>query len=305
VSAALDILIPVGPGEREPDRAREALESVLAHEPDVGAVVLVDDGPHERDLVALCVPDGVRASSLRNPRGGRGEGVYGAVCVATTLGLEWLHTNGGARLVLRLDSDALAIAPFVAAIERRLEADPTIGIVGSYDFAPTRMPRDFSAWDKTIRKLERPVWVYRRPPHGVRRIHVATPGSRAAAVREQLRAARVHGYTSGEHCLAAACVMTRHLVDRIAAAGYLDDPLTWLDTWISDDIMLGIQTRAVGLTLAGMTDDGEPFGVAQLSLAGPPDWLESQGYSLIHPVKDRSGPGDEVAVREYFRSRRP
>ncbi len=300
----IDIVMPVGPGEQEPGRAREALESVAAYEPEIGSVVLIDDAPEDRDLVALCAPGGVETTSLRNPRGGRGEGVYGAACVATTHGLAWLHEHGRAPLVLRLDSDALAIAPFVSAVGERLRAEPDIGIVGSYEFAPTHMPREFGIWERTLRKLERPVWIYRRPPQGVRRMHVAMPGSRAAAVRGQLRAARARGYVTGEQCLAAACILTRELVERLGAAGYLADPLTWLATWVPDDVMLGIQARAVGSRLAGMTADGEPFGIAQLDLPGPPEWLVSQGYSLIHPVKDRFGQGDEQSVREFFRRRR-
>jgi hypothetical protein len=304
VTPRLDLLIPVGPGEAEPERARDAIESVLGYEPDVGAIVLVDDGPAPRDLVTLAAAGAPGAVSLRNPRAGRGEGVYGATCAGTTTGLRWLAEHGEAPLVLRLDSDALAIAAFCDEVERLLRDRPSVGIVGSYDFAPTRMPRDFGVWEATVRKLERRLWVYRRPPHGISRVHVAIGRTRAAAVRRQLRAALANGYTRGEHCLAAACVLTRELVRRLDGAGYLADPLAWLATWIPDDVMLGVQARAVGLELAGMTGDGEPFGVAQLQLPGSPEWLVAQGYSLIHPVKDRFGPGDEQSVRAFFRQRR-
>jgi hypothetical protein len=87
-------------------------------------------------------------------------------------------------------------------------------------------------------------------------------------------------------------------------AGYLDDPLTWLGTWCGDDVMLGVQTRAVGLAFIGMTGPGEPFGLAQQRLPGPPEWLVDQGYSLVHAVKPGAGI-DEQAVREWFRARRP
>jgi hypothetical protein len=291
----LDLLIPVGPDEREPERAREAIESVLAYEPDVGVVVVVDDGREPRELAVA----GAEVVTLRNPRGGRGEGVYGVTCAATTTGLAWLREHGRAPLVLRLDADALVIAPFADKVEAGLRTLPNAGIVGSYHFAPTAMPRDFGVWERPLRKLRRPLWVYRRPPAGFAHVQRAR-----APVREQLRRALANGYRPGEHCLAAACVLTRELVERLAAAGYLDDPLAWLPTWIPDDVMLGVQTRAVGLALAGMTGEGEPFGVAQLRLPGPPEWLVAQGYSLIHPVKDRFGDEGEREVRELFRRRR-
>lgn len=304
MTPALDVLMPVGPGAQELARARDAIASVAAYEPQLGAVVLVDDGPTERGLARECAVDGVHVVAVCNPRGGRGEGVHGGLCAGIATGLAWLYRHGTSPLVLRIDTDGLAIAPFVQQVHDRLRRQPGVGIVGSYDFAPTRMPREFAVFDRMVRKLERPLWVYRRPPQAVRRVHLAVGPTRAAAVREQIATALANGYQRGENCLAGVCILTRELVERLGAAGYLDDPLTWLPTWLSDDLMLGIQARAVGLGLAGMTDDGEPFGIAQLQLPGPPEWLVSQGYSLIHPVKDRFGPGNEAAVRQFFRARR-
>jgi hypothetical protein len=297
--------MPVGPRDRDVERARDAVESLLAYEPEVGTIVLVDDGPEARDLVAEVVPEYARARALsaHNPRDGRGEAIYGGTCAATATGLRVLHEEGNAPMVLRMDNDALVIAPFAAKVAAALEREPQIGVAGSYDFAPTRMPRDFTAWEPTLRKLTRPVWIYKRPPQGASRVHVALSG-RAGRVRAELRAALANGYRFGEHCLAAACVLTRDFVDRAAASGYLDDPLDWIDTWCPDDVMLGVQARAVGLSLHGMTEPGDPFGLAQRRLPGPPEWLVEQGHSIIHAVKDEADV-DEAAVRAWFRERRP
>jgi hypothetical protein len=93
------------------------------------------------------------------------------------------------------------------------------------------------------------------------------------------------------------------MIAAMASAGMLDDPLRWLTTRIGDDIMLGIQARALGLELVGLVDPGDPFGLRWVGLPDTPARLLERGFSFIHSVKndDRF---DEAEIRRFFAERR-
>ena len=86
-----------------------------------------------------------------------------------------------------------------------------------------------------------------------------------------------HGYDPGEHCLGGGYVLSRTLLDRAAAAGYLNDPLTWMEIDLAEDVMAGVIVRAVGLGLANHVTPGEVFGVRWPGLPAPPAVLVRAG----------------------------
>jgi hypothetical protein len=93
------------------------------------------------------------------------------------------------------------------------------------------------------------------------------------------------------------------MVNAMAQAGMLDDPARWLNTRFGDDIMLGVQARALGLDLVGLVADGDPFGLRHIGLADRPARLVERGFSFIHSVKnDPEMPEDEI--RRFFAERR-
>ena len=146
------------------------------------------------------------------------------------------------------------------------------------------------------------MWIWRQPRRGRRRVRLAL-GGRAGAVRGELRAALRNGYLPGEHCIAAACAVSAPMIAAMANAGMLDDPLRWLHTRCGDDIMLGIQARALGLELVGLVEPGEPFGLRHRGLADTPQRLLERGFSFIHSVKNDPH-FDEAEIRRFFADRR-
>ncbi|MEA2272699.1 MAG: hypothetical protein QOI98_1407 [Solirubrobacteraceae bacterium] len=277
----------------------DLLASLRAHEPGVTRIVLVDDEPDARRLDRH-LDDGVEV--LPNPRGGRGIGTLGGTCTATLAALRRIHDDAPGAHVIRLDTDALVIAPFADRLARALEQRPDAGVVGSYDRTCNGEPRDFAPWADVARRHARLVWTWRHPPRGGRYVQLALTG-RLGVVRREVRAALRHGYQPGEHCLAAACVVSARMVGAMAQAGMLDDPARWLNTRFGDDIMLGVQARALGLDLVGLVADGEPFGLRHIGLADRPARLVERGFSFIHSVKnDPEMPEDEI--RGFFAERR-
>jgi hypothetical protein len=290
------VAIPVAPGDGERARVDDLLAALLAHEPAIARIVLVDDDPGAGrfDLPGVAV--------IANPRAGRGIGTLGGTCTATLAALRWAQEHAPGAHVVRLDTDALVIAPFAEKLGAALAARPNAGVAGSYDETCNGDPRDFSEWGRVARVHARPLWTWRHPPRRGRYVQLAA-GGRLGAVRGEVRAALANGYSPGEHCLAAACVVTARMIGAMANESMLDDPARWLNTRFGDDIMLGVQARALGLELVGMVRDGEPFGLRHVGLADTPERLVARGFSFIHSVKNDPH-ATESAIREFFAARR-
>jgi hypothetical protein len=194
------------------------------------------------------------------------------------------------------------IGPFAQALADAFDRNPDAGVLGSCERTCNGEPRDLTPWAATVRRHARPVWVWRRPPRRGRHVQLALAG-RNGAVRRELQTALASGYRPGEHCLAAACAISSTMIERMAGAGMLSDPVRWLNTRCGDDIMLGIQARALGLCLVGLVGEGEPFGLRHVGLPDTPARLAQRGFSFIHSVKNDSRI-DEAEIRRFFAARR-
>lgn len=287
------VAIPAGAGQVEAGRVSDLLTALRAHEPLVERVLVVDDEPGRAHGDAAVLP---------NPRAGKGIGVLGGTCTATLTALRWVHETAPGATCVRVDTDALVIGPFVESLEEAIARHPRAGVLGSCEKTCNGDPRDFRMWGRIVRRHAAPVWVWRHPRRRRRHVQLAL-GGRLGAVRGELRAALRNGYHPGEHCIAAACAVTAPMIAAMANAGMLDDPLRWLNTRCGDDIMLGIQARALGLELVGLVDPGEPFGLRHKGLADTPQRLLERGFSFIHSVKN-DPQFDEAEIRRFFAERR-
>src|SRR5262249_55663516 len=97
------VLIPVGPGAEEEERLDALLASLRAFEPGM-RVLAVDDGPAPRELPV---------ESLRTAIWEGDPTPYEAMTAGT---LDGLAALAGADWVLKLDTAALVIPPFAAAV---------------------------------------------------------------------------------------------------------------------------------------------------------------------------------------------
>jgi hypothetical protein len=174
-------------------------------------------------------------------------------------------TNADA--VMKIDPDALVIAPFAAKLERSFS---------SYDRMPTGERRSF--WPNAS---------------GVFRAALRDPIFASYLVRAFGR-----GYRPGEHVLGAAMAVNRSLM----AALPLDDPARFSRTGLFDDPLLGVLTRSAGFRFGGAVDD--LFALAWRGLPMPPQTLLDRGYSITHCVKNDPRL-DEDEIRGFFAARRP
>jgi hypothetical protein len=303
MAAKFGIIIPVGPSGRDVDRAGDVLDSVLAYEPETPLVLFIDDGGRDRRLnEQFRAPATCRLVNIFNTRKGRGIGETSGLAAGMLLALAWLQANARCGFVMKLDTDALVIAPFAEKILRALASRPDVGMVGLYDRACDGEVRDQSSFRKMLGKLASPFAVWRNPPSrwGYVTVHL---WGRGAKIRRQIAEAIRAGYRPADFILGGAYAFTGEAVRRTAEHGYLDDPFVWLGTHFSEDVVLSMYVCAVGLRLHGMTGNGEPFAVQHYGLPDTPERLVERGYSVIHSVK--SDPRfSESAIREFFRKRR-
>ncbi len=300
------IIIPVGPSANDVERAGDVLASVLAYEPETPLVLFIDDGGKDRRLdekfraTATC-----RLVNIFNTRNGHGIGETSGLSAGMLLAIAWLHANADCGFVMKLDTDALIIAPFAEKILRTLAARPDVGMVGLYNRMCDGSVRDQTSFRKMLGKLASPFAVWRNPPGwGYLTVHL---WGRGATIRRQITEAIRAGYRPAEFILGGAYAFTGEAVRRFAKHGFLDDPHLWLGTHFSEDVVLSMYVCATGLRLHGMTADGEPFAVQHYGLPDTPERLVERGYSVIHSVihsVKSDARFSEAAIREFYRKRR-
>jgi len=306
------VLIPAGPGKPEVDRVADLLESLYRFEPSVSRVVVVDDGPEAgRDLRSVAGPLRDRTSVITNPRARDADWWTEGVLVGIAAGLELLLADRDVEWVLRMDTDALVIGPVSETVTAAFAADPQLGMVGCYDRECDGSVRDFTDnWARTVRKYRMPisVWPGQLVPARFRR-WPKVPGSlfRSSLLgvgrerRRLIERAQANGYQLGEHCQGGAYAISMRAVRAMNTEGLLDCRL-WRGTVLTEDVVMGIQVRALGFSMAGMADPGEPFGVTHQGLPGDPQYLVDAGYGVVHSVKTFNEP--EADLRRKFRQLR-
>jgi hypothetical protein len=286
------VVMPVGPDAAEVQRCRDTALSIAAWEPGVRWLVLVDDAAAPRDLAAEIDAGEAEVVVLPHPLRGRNAGLQDRVAAAVIAAFGWVARETSADFVMKIDTDALVIAPFADKLSAGTAADD-VGLLGSYDRTCNGDPRSFAPWVRPVKRTARFV----QP----RRIAV---GARARRARHYVREARARGYVWGEHALACGLAMPRRTLDAIARGGAFNDPCTFVGTNLFDDPILGILVRRAGYRLAGHVDEGQTFGVAWRGLPDTPENLLARGYSIIHSVKNDQRLA-EPEIRAVFQARRP
>jgi hypothetical protein len=284
-------------------RADDVINSILHHEPAIDSILLVDDAPHERDLLSALGSSRPQLAVTANPRDGRGHGLWGGLAAGMLHGYGWLQREVQPDLVLKLDTDALVIAPFVERVAASL-GDGDLGMVGTFSQHCDGRPRELDRWDFRVRRRRIPVRPFREGDQADGRLRLRhTLWGDPAILRRRIAAARRHGYGYGEHCLGGAYAVSGRFLQRMGQHGWFDDWPAWIPLDIGEDVCIGVYVRAVGLACADANRPGEPFGVEYRDLPLPPGDLVDAGYAVVHSIKDQDG-STEAEIRDYFARRR-
>jgi hypothetical protein len=302
VSIPYAILVAVGPDLQELDRVADLIDSVRAFESSPCHFVMVDDSEPERKLEShFSFPKNWTPISVRHPRrrfpklaaaARRGKGI----CAAILEGLCTIAREAPeARFTLKMDTDALVIAPFVEKLNQIVTENPDVGMIGAYDRTPSGSLRDISKNAATVKSLHRPDSLIQRAKN-------RWGQSPRAVISRHIGDALKNGYTFGEHCLGGAYAVSGTMIARLLAGGY-DDPCAWLPIDCPEDVMVGIYTKATGCEFKSFVAENEAFGVRHRGLDDSPQRLLERGYSVIHAVKNDAKFGEEE-IREFFKARR-
>ena len=284
-------MVPVGPDIEESERLEDLRVSVLRHEARELKAILVDDAPEPRALASVWPGAHVIRTSVWES--GRPDPLSAQIAGS----IEALKLAEG-RFALKLDTDALVIAPFYEKIAARLDMDPLIGIVGAYERTPNGEPRDWSRWPTLIKSALRPASVRRgrSRPVSVR----WRSRQQRAFVRGVLAAADANPhYEFGAHCLGGAYAVSRDLFSH--AKDWQTRP--WANADLGEDIVLALLCASAGMRMEGMVAAGDPFGISWRGLPAAPEDLVRRGFSIVHSLKDCSY-GSERELRGRFRELR-
>jgi hypothetical protein len=218
-------------------------------------------------------------------------------------GYGWLQREARPDLVVKLDTDALVIAPFVDRVAAVLE-DPAVGMAGTFSRHCDGSPRDPDRWPFRVRRRRFPVRPFREGGDASGRLQIRhTLWGDPAILRRRIARARRCGYGYGDHCLGGAYAVPGRFLDRMADRGWFDDWPAWVPLDIGEDVCIGVYVGAVGLRCLDANQRGEPFGVEYRDLPLPPPELVDAGYAVVHSIKDQDG-WTEPEIRAYFQQRR-
>lgn len=297
-------LIPVGPKKKELERLSDLLASLLNFEAaEECGLLLINDGNSRPQLQEVCGRYNLsQCKILDNPREGRGVGWSDGLTVGILAGLQWIARHmPPAKFVLKLDTDSLVIGPFSGKIEACFQQQTNVGMIGTHLREPggtlTNSIRD---WAPKIKKLQRPftIWTSKNRWH----FQFGFWG-RDRHIQKLIAAASGWGYVFGESCQGGAYALSGTALQKLHDQGLLDDPLLFIHRRLTEDVVVGLLTRAVKLQLADFNAHDQPFGVTWRGLCAPPAELLRRGYSIIHSVKD-DGACLGRETRAYFTDHR-
>ncbi len=270
-------VIPAGPGSLP--ALSDTIASLRASEGDALAVVVVDDctaDVRERDVRELW-PE-VEVIRRSRPSGGPP-----TLWRTLRLGLRHAVERYACELVVKLDTDALAVGPRLATVasERLRAASERPGMGGSLRVRADGAPEDH---------------LY----------HAAAAGREARRDRllaGALERAEATGWRRGDTVQGGALVVTRDALVAAEREGWLAWEPPW-DTQIAEDFALSLFIAATGFELVSLGDPDGIFAIANKSLPLELETLDRGPWVAAHSVRAGLNGEPEERVREFFRERR-
>lgn len=302
-------MILLGPGKSEVDRVCDLLDGLRSYEPENIAhcdIIVVNDGSDHLDELRRASGSARSLIVMDNPADSKTR-LWDRMAIGLLTGLHRVLEQDRHAFVVKLDTDALVINPFVERIRAFLRDYPGVGLAGSYRTFPAG---EENQGQRTLRHLvanaERRIptrgWLWRW--HRGRSLsafyHLVCRYSQRQRV---LSRARANGYQPADHVQGGAYLITGDLLDTLRGADWFPDGFEFEWSLFGEDLLMSVCAVAAGFELAEFNRPGEVFGVwwEEPSLSAPA--LAEAGFGVVHAIKDRPG-FDEAAFREWCRDRR-
>jgi hypothetical protein len=300
------IALLVGQKDLEIERSNDLLDSIGACEPNRCRMIVIDDGGRDRRLhnylkfpkqiePHFTVFDRPKGLSFKNSKG---------VCGNSILGFQWISRHAPeAAFGMKIDTDALVIAPFAEKLVRAFEAAPAVGVLGANTRSPEGYERDFTRNAALMRHLHAKPTSQSSFKVLAGYLKDLIDFSPASVIRGHITKAVQAGYEYGENCLGGAYAIRLSCMIEINRQGFLDRPEYWAPIDVPEEVVMHMYARAAGYTLNNFVAEGEVFGIRLAGLPFAPEDLLEKGYSIIHSVKNDKRIS-ERDIREFFRSHR-
>jgi hypothetical protein len=283
-------LIFVGPGDLDAKRLKRLLESLLLYEPTVQTIVIIDDSSGQDFSAIVPLEFTTRTVILPNPRNGLGYWWQGGLCVGLTEGLRWIGENRAIEFVVRLDTDALVIGSFASRVSSAFDADPKIGLLGTWDKyafnGVQRLPHENSnkILPYILRKASRHFAIWRHSDWPTRVQCSLFKNDRL--VRRIIRSAIQNGYQPGDFVQGGGYAIRSQLIQSLNTHHLTAYSLAFLHQFYSEDVLATLFCYAMGYYPKGFNQPGEVFGVQNQMLPATISELVEAQYGIIHSIKE-------------------
>lgn len=267
-------LVPAGPGDWEP--LRDTLESILHYEGSGTKVIVVADGSTDC-RAAVVQAEFPEVDVVR--RGWPSAPPHNLPAVAD--GIDYALGNYSFDVLVKLDTDALAIASSPSAAAARLfERKPEVGLAGTFRVGAEGLPETYD-WD---------AWVLRHTERW------------SPSARRLLDRARAGGY-DGAKVHGGGYALSRPALNAMKASGDLD----WREPWwtpLGEDFWLSVMALANGFAIGSLGGPGEPYAIASKYVPVSKERLLQEGRVAIHSVRRGNDGEEEATLRAFFREAR-
>jgi hypothetical protein len=313
------LLILVGPSPDDVQSLADLLDSIEHYEPAIGLVVVMDDGAGEHRLRdGPCAGRRIPIAVLPHPRTRAGGPKRGALIAGVQTGLSWLSDIPQLAFVVKLDVDALVIAPFCARIAAFFRTNPQAGLVGCRGETCDRThPRHLECLGRRSPFASALEWLDRVAATGVTDTCAVFvdhwPGilelgpeqyQALLALRPWIARAVRNGHLVADYCQGGAYAISGQLIREMRRCETFASARTWLPLeYFGEDEVMSMYCYALGLRPHDFSAEGEPFGVSWHGLPCSPAELASRQHALIHSLK-RDPAYPEAEARAFFARRR-
>jgi hypothetical protein len=186
-------------------------------------------------------------------------------------------------IYLKIDPDALVIdTGLLNALRTAFNADPTTGLLGTYQIDWNGEARDLSYWRDRMTR---------------RRKDLGKPYD--MAIR--------NGYQIGDGVQGGAYAVSHTCLDTIIRHGWFHGkngyrPSGIKGQHVAEDSLIAMLTYAAGFQAQDIGGPGQPFGIWDIGLPMSPEELVRQNRLVTHALKYNDE--TSLAARDFFRARR-
>ncbi len=280
IKRSLIILIPIK-SEDEIDRTIDTIDSIEHYIQSDHEIILLEGKR------GICDDIKKLFSNIVVRDGESLEGPFGHLYVDTAMTLRFILEQYKFDILLSLDTDSLVIGygPEKDAISY-FEANPDVGMLGSYKKDCNGNLRDFEPVKKTLREEVGIIKKIFRP-------------DLVNTLNGILKQATINGYELGEHCLGAAYFLSYKCLMAMSEKGLLSlDTLKY--SRLGDDHIISLIVRASNYKIADFATEGYPICIKWRGLPCSPDELVSRHKKITHSTKSYKQ-FNELEIRDYFK----